>query len=268
MLFFLSPVRVAFRWNQKKKKKKKEDWFKFNLKVVDLASAPHRDRRRGARLACCTCSWLDVFTVILREGGRRTFSFCAVWWKKMTGSTSQTIRCSKSMILPFMHICQSFEQIPTPSCDDQATVFLRASYAVWSQKNKSHFSFCWIAKRGLCWQQCGLALTKPGCVLTNQAFDLESKHVWASHLANDLSKTNAFAMLIGSRESKTFFHCEERSCTRKSLTFVATASCFTLSSFGNKKLKKKKKKKKRLTTLNTMSWVCHLSVRWSGTLGY
>ena len=68
------------------------------------------------------------------------------------------------------------------------------------------------------------------------------KPVRASRLASDLGKTNAFAMWIGSTESKTFFHCEERSCTRKSLTFVATASCFTLSFYsiivGDKKLKK------------------------------
>ena len=44
------------------------------------------------------------------------------------------------------------------------------------------------------------------------------KHVRASHLASDLGKTNVFAMLIGSTEMKTFFHCEERSCIRKSLT--------------------------------------------------
>ena len=35
----------------------------------------------------------------------------------------------------------------------------------------------------------------------------------------------------------------ERSFTKNSLTFLATESCLTLSSFGNKKLKKKKKKK-------------------------
>ena len=74
-------------------------------------------------------------------------------------------------------------------------------------------------------------------------FDLESKTRLSFPFGESSRQDECFAMLIaiGATESKTFFHREERSCTGKSLTFVVTASCFTLSSFGNKTKKKKLK---------------------------
>ena len=42
------------------------------------------------------------------------------------------------------------------------------------------------------------------------------EHITASHPANDLGKTNAFATLIGWKESRTFFDSEERSSTKES----------------------------------------------------
>ena len=46
-----------------------------------------------------TRGWVDVvFTVVARRRDK-TFSFCAVWWKKTIRWTSHTIRYSKSMML-------------------------------------------------------------------------------------------------------------------------------------------------------------------------
>ena len=69
-------------------------------------------------------------------------------------------------------------------------------------------------------------------------------------------------MLIGWRVKNVL--CPRRKVVYREkvkLPYVATGSCLTSSSFGNKKLRVK-----RMTVLNTMSWVRHLSVRWSGTL--
>ena len=68
VLFFLcfsSPARVAFRWNQKKKKKKEDPrWCQNQSESCWFGIAIGNG---GARLACYTCSWLDVFTVIARR---------------------------------------------------------------------------------------------------------------------------------------------------------------------------------------------------------
>ena len=76
-------------------------------------------------------------------------------------------------------------------------------------------------------------------------------------------------MLIGWKESRTFFNINR--CLRRKvkyqekfnkLPYRGDWKLFTgISSFGNKQ-----NFFKRMTALNTMSLVCHLSVRWFGTL--
>ena len=91
-----------------------------------------------------------------------------------------------------------------------------------------------IAKRGLCWEYWGLALTKPGCV-----FDLEAK-TRSSFPSGERTRKDECARNVDRlNRVENILSPLERSFTKKNLTFVATGSCLTLSSFGNKKFKKK-----------------------------
>ena len=143
-----------------------------------------------------------------------------------------------------MNIRQSFEQISTASCDDQVAAFCKRVTLSGHGNTKTAFPsvelpnvdsadsnavlpqvrartspgvFHDMALLGLCLElafsvlYCRTQANLPALnvVLLWQNLDVcliwNLKHVWASPLASDLGKTNAFAMLIGSRESKTFF---------------------------------------------------------------
>ena len=71
--------------------KKKKNQCQIQTKIVESASpsAPGRDT--------CTLH-LQRMLRLLRGGGKKTFSCCVVWWKAI-GSTSKTIRYSKSMMV-------------------------------------------------------------------------------------------------------------------------------------------------------------------------
>ena len=68
-----------------------------------------------------------------------------------------------------------------------------------------------IAKRGLCWEQWGLALTKPGCV-----FDVEAK-TRSSFPSGEWTRQDECVRDVDRlNRVRTFFHRKERSFTKKS----------------------------------------------------
>ena len=152
---FSSPAREAFGWNWKKKQCQNQTKV-----VVSATGALH------FHVHFQTCGWLNVAfsSRCLREGGRKTFFFCVVWWKKTIGSMSHTIRYSNSMMLSVhAHSSKIWANF---------NAFLRCSGGSLQRASlhghrepKATMPPVEIAELGLCWEQWGLALTKSGCVL-------------------------------------------------------------------------------------------------------
>ena len=129
----------SFSVKSKKKKKKKKRrlmsksiyklfiWHRRRIVIGDGAHA------QDLHVALA----VDWTSSRLLRGGRRTFSFCEVWWKKMIGSTSQTICCSKSMMLAIHAHSSKLWANSNAVLRRSSGSILRASYAVWSRKTKA-----------------------------------------------------------------------------------------------------------------------------------
>ena len=131
-----------------------------------------------------------------------------------------------------------------PSCDDQTAVF---SERVWSRRTKSHYASCWNRRTWTLLREMRSCFDKTRmCV-----WIWNLKHVRASHLASDLGAGRRMRSRCWSVEKSQSVLCPRKPTGKKSnFRIVATGSCLTLSSFGNKK----KLRKKRMTVLNTMSY--------------
>ena len=131
-----------------------------------------------------------------------------------------------------------------PSCDDQAAVF---SERVWSRRTKSHYASCWNLRTWTLLREMRSCFDKTRmCV-----WFWNLKHVRASHLASDLGAGRRMRSRCWSVEKSQKHSLPAKKAAGKKSNFstVATGSCSTLSSFGNKKLRKKKE------------WLC--STQWA-----
>ena len=124
-----------------------------------------------------------------------------------------------------------------PSCDDQAPVF---SERVWSRRTKSHYASCWNRRTWTLLRVMRSCFDKTRIPDVRLIWNL--KHVRASHLASDLGAGRRMRSRCWSVEKSQKRSLPAKKATGKKSNFhtLATGSCLTLSSFGNKKKLRKK----------------------------
>ena len=217
-----------------KSKKKKEDWRQNKTKSCWFGIAIGDG---GAGFACFTCSWLDVFTVIARKREKNLLLLRSMMEEDDRNNISNHSLFKKHDAFHSCTFAKTLSKFQRPlAIIKWQSLASDLRYLVDGHGNQK--PLCLLLKSS----NVDFAESNEVLLWQNQAVCLiwKLKHVPASHLVSELGKTNAFAMLIGWTELRTFFHRKERSFTKKSLTFVATG--LTLSSVGNKKLKKRRKK--------------------------
>ena len=119
-------------------KLKKKNQCQNQTKVVDSATGA-----KHLHVHFQTRGWVNVAfsSRCLREGGRKTFFFGVVWWKKTIGSMSHTIRYSKTWSFysrTFVKNLSKFQRL--------LAMFKRqssASESPWSRRTKSHYASWW-----------------------------------------------------------------------------------------------------------------------------